>query len=264
MLVIIVIASFLLVLTSLDAGMLLTEKNMDDTNTKIIRNQVQRYGIHASAYALENPELATVFPTPANLAGRPGYEFLRFDKPTRLQAANATVNNGVWSYERSTVFFQSPSRYISNTAFLAGNTCGTGSFSSNTSWCGPHGNIWLKLESAEHIRPIMETENQRLYRVAGKFVRRFNKNSAFPPIPSPGIFELRTLVGYAGTARNCPGTPMIYQEIPLTCEDLFNAYGQPLALFKKTDRHLIFLNKTNLYKAGVTKPITLATELVLE
>jgi len=246
MFVIVAFAVGLLVFTAVTLAALPLDGLYTQQRTQMLRNDMSTLMAAIEARYEENPTGGYI--APGVITTTPGFEHLRLLSPERFQFQVAsTLNDGIWRFNRAAIWFESPHAFVGNTLYLsaANNTCGVGGFTSSGSWCGKEQSIWGKLESKGNNSALLLAEKQRLFRTIRKFYQRFNKDQTFSPLANGQVRTLASLVGYAGTAANCSVVP-VYNEIPLTCDDLFNYWGIPIVLNKLSTKHISLVNRTQI------------------
>lgn len=261
--VIFVFAIGVIIIASLNMAFQPVEETLNYYRTKLLQHRLERLGEAMINRYEENP--ASGFITPANLPTTAGYEYLRLDSPQDFQAQSApTVSDSVWRFTRMAVWFESPYNAVGNAAYVsaAENTCGTGSFATATSWCGRSNSIWMKVETRESHSTILLGEKQRLVRTIAKFGRRYAKDQTFTPLAVGTARTMPQLVGYAGTAPACSGV-YSYNDIPFTCDDLFNMWGIPISFNQVTANHIALVNRTQITNSSGAL-VRLAEEMKLE
>ncbi|MBA1280206.1 hypothetical protein [Stutzerimonas stutzeri] len=263
MFVIVAFAIGVLTLTAVSMATMPIEGVYDRNRSDILRNDMAAIVNAIEERYEENPSGGYL--SPAQVIAIPGNEHLRSRGPERFQFETAqALNDGVWRFMRQAVWFESPYDHIGNTAYLsaANNTCGTGSFTSSSSWCGRVQSIWGKLESKGNHSALILAEKQRLYRTISKFYQRYNKDGSFSQLANGQVTTLAQLAGYTGSASSCAGV-FAYNEIPLGCNDLFNYWGVPVVFNKVTDTHIALVNRTLLIGSS-GQPVRIAEEARLE
>lgn len=235
--------------------------NAYDARIKVKRIQVIGSAIR-SRY-LENPAGGLL--TPAALEAVPGYEYLNSYKAELFQTGTATnLNDTVWRYSRFAIYIQKNSSIIDPADYLlaANNTCGSGDFSVSASWCGSDDSLWLKYETRNENTALILAEKQRLVRVVSLFYRRFSADRKFTSLAVGSYTTLAALTGYAGSSAGCSGV-LVYQGIPFTCDDLFNAWGIPVVINQVSLKRIALVNRTGVINSN-GQPIRLAEEAILE
>lgn len=203
--------------------------------------------------------------TPAVISATPGYEYLNSYRPSLFQSASAAgINDTAWRFQRLGMWFQLPYGYVEEADYLlaANNECGVGDFNVSTSWCGRPESFWLKLESRNSNSMMLLSEKQRLFRTMSKFYRRYSFDRKFSSVAYGGYATLASLAGYVGTASACAGV-RVYEGIPLTCDDMFNAWGIPITLNSISKNRMALVNRTGVITSN-GQPVRLAEEAVLE
>lgn len=171
---------------------------------------------------------------------------------------------------RFAVWFESP---FGN--FLGGdytkadsNKCGTGDFSSAQTWCGDSKSLWAKLESHTGHYELIQSEQQRLYRLSRKFYRYYEETGSFNEF-NAGANALANVLDYNSpvSPANCTGV-YFFKDIPLGCQDLFNGWGQAIYLHKVSDNHIVLTNslgiKTGPRHGVLNKYVGLAEEINID
>jgi len=230
--------------------------------TNLIQFRLARFGEAMITRYEENPQGGYL--SPAELVQLPGYEYLKNDSLELFQVERVQLSDAAWRFQRIGAWFESPYDVVGNSEYLSinSNSCGTGSFSTATSWCGRAASIWMKAEDRQGFGELLLGEKQRLVRTMSKLAKRFNRDGTFTPLAAGSFRTLPQLVGYSGTPEACAGV-FAYNEIPLTCDDLFNVWGNPISLNQISDRHIALVNRTQIFNASGLV-VRLAEEIKVE
>lgn len=235
---------------------------LDESRTQLISDDIAAF---ASAISEQQATYGGGFHTPVSIKGVAGYEHLRLRDHHLVQFATASnLNESGLSFDRLAIWFESPHDYVGNTQYLtaAENTCSDGDFATDATWCGRSNSIWTKAETRFQFSAQILGEQQRMARTMAKFYRDYSAKQSFVPGLAVGAYaQLPLLVGYAGTAINCGGE-FVLGDIILNCADLFNHWGYPITLNKRTDQHIFLVNRTALTRDGAT--VRLAEEAKME
>ncbi|KKN80585.1 hypothetical protein LCGC14_0328040 [marine sediment metagenome] len=197
----------------------------------------------------------------------PGYEYLNINNRTTLINSDSTGSfltlNG-WRFWRTALWYENPKLPLGNTNYVlaANNTCGSGDLQTGLLWCGSVSSLWAKLETIDDYELIMQGESARLKRTITKLFRRYSSDSVFTDIVDGTTVSLPLAVGYTGNAISCQGVYLLDSVIPLTCDDLFNYWGQGILLSKRSKNSIALINRTSLYRYN--QPVLLAEEAILE
>lgn len=264
MIVIVAFAVGLLILLAASAAVMPIDGAFDKSRSDILRNDMSAL-IEAIVEQHGHDPIGNYL-TPSQIVSVAGYEHLRSRGGERFQSQFAAgLNNGVWRFNRLAVWFESPHDYVGNASYLsaANNTCGVGAFAASTSWCGRSQSIWSKIENQNDYGDLILSEKQRLYRTISKFYQRFNADGSFSTLPNGSIVTMPQLVGYSGTAAACGGAYYMHGGIPFSCTDLFNAWGIPIVLNKRTDAWIALVNRTPILNSA-GQPVRIAEEARLE
>lgn len=185
---------------------------------------------------------------------KPQNRYLSFLRYYRYQHLETTFNyrpssdiNLTVRSPRSIIWFESPLGGVAlgRDAYIEHNTCPdpseAGSKSAMTAprWCGAKQSLWSKLEVKDSHYEMILTEQQRLYRVSRKlyqalsYAEKWNEEFGY----WGSSRSLASLVGVSEVdPKNCTGNHSLeYGAGPayavFECQDLFNAWGEPLHLY---------------------------------
>jgi len=230
---------------------------------QIVAERIAVIGDAIQQHYLEVPNEGLL--TPTAIADAAGYQYVASSKPEMFQVAKAdSLNDSAWRFSREAIYFQYPGSLLTAEQYLSGtnNACGTSAFVRGESWCGPSMSAWLRLETKASYTTMLLSEKQRLYRTMRKFLQRYSADSVFTSMPNGSVQTLASLVGYTGTAIACSGV-WVYSGIPFTCDDLFNAWGIPIAVNQPSGKRLALVNRTGITISN-GQAVRIAEEVTLE
>lgn len=202
----------------------------------------------------------------SGLAASSGYEYTRGLNDVWQGYASVTgLKDSVWTYGRM-VFFSTPPRSgIAADDYLASNSCGTGSFYLDSSWCGQRTSTWFRRETRDVYHSQIANQRIQLHRTLQKFAQHYNAAGNFPrtkqdgsPIASSSIHTLAELSGFSGLANQCK-TVHSFDSVPLDCTDLFDQWGQPVAYQFESGKRIVLVVKTPILNSAGT-PVVVAAE----
>lgn len=251
--------SFLLLFLIIQSLLLLTSaKKMDLVDA--MDTQVREMSTRQLAIGINNVYLETgSYPaSAAALVAVPGFEYLRNTaRPYQSVALATNLDDTVFKFNRATVFSQDPyATPLTDVAYLASNSCGTGGFTTAITWCGAttDSSQWWKAESRDAIPANLTRERKRLRRLLDKFTHWYNGDTSISTTngvwgnnyPNPGVAAaaLTALVnGFAQTATTCTGI-YTWHGIPIDCTDLYSIWGTPTAYNYISAGHVTLVTKT--------------------
>lgn len=201
-----------------------------------------------------------------------GLHFLNYERYKHATTAYKYENTATTSVaaHRFAVWFESPfGKYLGDDYTKADfNACGVGGFSDSQTWCGDSESLWAKLDSHASHYDLIQSEQQRLYRLSRKFYRYYEEVGSFEAFNAGGNALANMLdTGTPVVSNACNGVKSI-ENIPLGCQDIFNAWGEPIYLHKVTDNHIVLTNSLGIKAgSGVAEPsnyIGLAEEINID
>ena len=243
------VVGFMLWIASVYSGL----ANHSFANMKAYRASGQRVQLEALAQSIQQYyEEKGQFPASlAALAATPGYSHVTsFMNPWQGYAVSGTLVDSVWSYQRVVLFSLDPTIGVSQANYLATNTCGSGSFSTASSWCPINNSIWYRWETRQDMNDAVNEQRLRLNRIQQKLASYFNAQGNFPnldgsnaPLTQTNTYALAALANYAGTASNCTGT-YSWQGIPIDCGDMFDKWGGQVGYAYFSNSHVALTSET--------------------
>lgn len=212
----------------------------------------------------------------ATLAATPGFtqaqQFLNTgphgDGP--FLAVYPGLPKGENTYTRVIVYTPPQDGSISATDYLTAsfNNCGTTAAGNPATWCGNPTGSWWMTETHTRITGELSRERAQQQQTLQKFAKAYNVilagQQVFPELSTPGDNQVASLIsqltGYNGltTAATCTGV-WTWQNIPLTCEDLYTVWGTPRLYNYKTAEHIVLYAEAPWKEGG--QPIIVASQL---
>lgn len=203
------------------------------------------------------------------LAGTSGYEHVRSAQDVSTSyTASGTLTDPVWQFKRAIVYTYDRANGPSNSSFESNNTCGSGSATTATSWCGPNndGYLWFRIETRDGANFEIAHQRANQQRTLQKLASYFNAQQTFPNKDQTGAvltagqaYTLASLAGYAGSATNCAGI-YTWRGVPLDCSELFDRWGNAIAYAYLSNTHIAILSTSPLSDA-TGNAITIGTDL---
>lgn len=270
MFIVIVVMAGIILSTALTVAILPLSEMFHASNSQIIAHEIaeiQRV-INNSASDDVGAFYRDGYSYPSGAAGAKinlndsSYRYLAFFNYDRYKHKEAkfvyknTPNGSVYSH-RSAVWFESPfGNFLADDYTKAEfNRCGTGSFEAAQSWCGDAKSLWAKSESHTSHFDLVQSEQHRLYRMSRKFYRYYENNGSFSELGSAGqkaaLSSIVTSIvtgSPAATASTCSGV-YYYKGMPFGCQDMFNAWGEPIYLHVVGEGHVVLTNSLGIQVA---------------
>ncbi|GAB6040878.1 hypothetical protein [Endothiovibrio diazotrophicus] len=192
---------------------------------------------------------------------------LRYVDPEAVRYAVAGgLSDGVWRFERAGVYALDPTKGNDASAFLSGNTCGDGTFTTATDWCGGDDAHWWRGESRADAPTELAEQRLALTAPLRRIADYHTAHGEFPTgVAVGGVATLPALAGYSGTASGCTGIHL-WDGLPLGCDDLHNRQGHPITVNLRDEgalRVLYLVARTDLLSVTGT-PIRVAARLAVE
>lgn len=153
----------------------------------------------------------------------------------------------------------------SDVAFLGGNDCGSGAFSTTSDWCKRDGSIYAVIDEREHQTWFANETVVRLDYLAQQMFNARVFGEGFPDDHVSGkmsngeLISLAEAVGYTGTPVGCNGV-FNFDGAILTCEHLFGMDGTPIQyILEDSDNAILYVNLP--FNDGVGSPHRVARPL---
>jgi hypothetical protein len=215
----------------------------------------------------------------AALAATPGYEearqFLNESGPhgegpfLYVAALNSSGN----TYHRVIVYKPPFDGSITADDYILGsfNKCGTTAANELGPWCGDPQGSWWMTETLSRIPDEISRERLQQQQTLQKFAKVYSSvvvvSSQLKQVfPDPGLGNdsavtlISRLTGYnnATTAATCFGT-WVWQNVPLTCDDLYTVWGTPRIYNYKNEDFISLYAEAPWKEDGL--PIVVASQL---
>ncbi|WP_323011471.1 hypothetical protein [Castellaniella sp.] len=224
--------------------------------TRLIAEALDQYVNERGEFPLSLTALATT----------PGFEYVRgLYGPWQGYDVTTGLTDSVWRYSRMTFFTTNPKDGISRETYLGQNSCGTGPFSSATSWCGSPGSSWYRRESKDSVHNELANQRIRLHRTLQKLAQHYNSHGAFPAAKSDGsvmsdgsIQTLADIVGFSSALNDCIGA-YAFESVPLDCVDLYDQWGGKIEYQLESDQTIVLLSRAPVFNAAGTQITVAAT-----
>lgn len=165
-------------------------------------------------------------------------------------SVSPSIIDSVWTFQRATVFNYSPTKGDTVSSITTGNSCGSGSFSVSTSWCGPKDSLWFRNETRESFNDEIVTQRAKQQRILQKMASYFNTSEKFPNKDQSSValvagssYPLKTLAGFGGTAMTCSGT-FTWEAIPIDCGEMFDRWGNDVLYAYFSNTHIAIVTST--------------------
>ena len=248
----------MLILAILLAALLLTvslqaQIQGNDDLAALYRAQVHRQQIVQMAEAVEGYQRErSGLPSDLDaLAAAPGYEHTKsFKNAWQGYAKSGALDDGVWTFERAVVYQNNPSAGYTGSTYLAENTCGTGSATTASSWCGMKSSSWYRVETRGNATEQLTTQRVRMNRMLQKLATYYSKENFFPKKDAGGIglvansiTRLKTLAGYVGDSKSCFGV-YTWEGVPIDCADMFDIWGGEVGYQFLSEDHVILVSES--------------------
>lgn len=207
-----------------------------------------------------------------------GYETLRFPLLTKhwfvgrnsqsvsyhAVIGDVSATRSGFSYQRIGVVAPPTinSAFVNNMTNADQNACSDQTFYAANEWCPGGVSIWAKIETIDRFNSFLAGESKRIKSTVSKFYRRYSAEGRFTTLSAGSVVTLADSVGYTGAAENCSGVYVFDNEIPLTCNDMFNRWGGDISLQVNGAGSIFIINETNIVRNGVK--VVLAEEATLE
>lgn len=183
------------------------------------------------------------------------YQRYQYTKPN-IKFKSDEGSDGVWSH-RFAMWFESPfGNFLGSDYTKDGfNKCGVGTVETAEVWCGDTKSLWAKLESKNSHYGLIQSEQQRLYRLSRKFYRYYEETGDFESLVSPLVAPAKGAIASVAIHAVNGSSPTNMSEcagiynlkgVPLGCNDMFNAWGKPIYLHVLSSDHIAFTNSLGI------------------
>lgn len=177
---------------------------------------------------------------------------------------SGTLTDGVWSYQRAVLAMTDPAGGVMASDFMATNACGTGAYSTASSWCGDRTGRWYRRETRESFNDEITSQRVKMHRTLQKFADYFSYYGYFPKVDAGGValatnsvIKLATLAGYAGANNSCTGARQ-YVGVPVDCSDMFDQWGGAIGYQFVNKRHVILTSETPIFNSSGNRVVVSA------
>lgn len=252
-------------LASIFAGDAATARQVGQTyRTMVKANQLKEMSTAVTQVYQQTGNLPASI---AAIGALPGFEHLRSaEEPWQGYTRTATLNDGVWQYTRAGIFSRNPGDGLGATGYFALNTCGTGSASTASSWCGAKKSTWYRIETRESYNDQISRQRVRMNMLLQKLGDHFNVSATLPDrnfaggaLAANSVTRISALVNYGGLATNCAGTFTYMNSVPIDCEDMFDIWGGPVGYQFITNQRIILVSESPITNNLGAKLIVAAT-----
>lgn len=276
MFIVIAVVAGIILLTALTVGIAPLFEIYHSNNSEVIAGEIAIIQEAVAQEAAENIDLLyrDGYAVPVVGGNRvnvnlPAYRHLYFASydrykyiETNFDHVSTEIDSKLVDSRRFAMWFESPfgnflgDKYVVGEEFEAQN------------WQGDSKSLWAKLETHTSHYSLIQTEQQRLYRLSRKFYRYYEEVGTFQMLgESPSSGPLTSMVGLS-SSDSCTGSHDL-NGIPLGCQDMLNTWGEPIYLHVVNDSHIALTNSLGIkFKTGVQgaqpKYVGLAEEINID
>ena len=203
---------------------------------------------------------------PANVAAMiniNGYEHLRpiIERRPNLEYELATIVGTDYTYNRFIVFIQDHFDADTRAVYLADNQCGADAFNVALDFCPNESANYHIDDNRKGFFQARLRAQYTLDHTMAKLLMWGGQAFPFDGMAAGSSTTLAAAVGYVGTYAACSGS-FSYGDATLSCNDLFNEWGNDIVLNKVTDNQVALMS-TLPFTTPVGDPVYLLRDVLL-